>query len=183
MDGPNQLIERNLIVPISNTDLLSCLTSHIYSAAVCQSEEELTCTGPVSIVIWNNRDVYYITHILNFIQNLSEMFSCTQHINSVCMCVCVSHGWRLMMLRMSTTMDRSFMETAESRALCRQVVGRRMKQGERSRTSASDPSNLMMWRHIKEKLVKSSRFSTVLLTRLLAKCNRFQRAPARKSSG
>lgn len=30
-----------------------------------------------------------------------------------------THGWRLMMFRMSTTMDRSFIETAASRALCR----------------------------------------------------------------
>lgn len=31
-----------------------------------------------------------------------------------------THGWRLMMLRMSTMMDRSFIETAASRQLCGQ---------------------------------------------------------------
>ena len=126
------------------------LTSHIYSAAVCRSEEESSYTGPVSIATWKNTyclrtntevENLYLKHELihhldltsshqNWLVNTNCLMwtaCCKYEPNCVCVCVCVceTHGWRLMMLRMSTTIDRSFMETAASRALCREEGNRK----------------------------------------------------------
>lgn len=51
-------------------------------------------------------------------------------------CVCVSHGCRLTMFRTSTTMDRSFMDTAASRALC---------ADKRSLVSGQEVIRLLWW--------------------------------------
>ena len=95
------------------------LTSHIYSAAVCRSEEESSYTGPVSIATWKNTyclrtntevENLYLKHELihhldltsshqNWLVNTNCLMwtaCCKYEPNCVCVCVCVRltvGGW------------------------------------------------------------------------------------------
>lgn len=82
-----------LVVLIPGSDW--SLTSHIYSAAVCRSEEESTCTDPTSTTTWNNRDMImnqllWLLLLLSADRwNQSERADNKSNDSESCVCVCV----------------------------------------------------------------------------------------------